>query len=74
LNPKTYITNVHVIDKDIVKVFGESQVLKTTTSDLDPNTRLELLCLYLQCCGITNVTNHEFYLGLSKVTLPRRKV
>jgi len=65
-NPRTQITNVHVIDEDIVKVFGESRVLKTINFNLDPNTKLELFCLYSQCYGTTNVTNNEFYLWFVK--------
>lgn len=60
-NPKIQITNVHVIDEDIVKVFGESRILKTINFNLDPNTKLELFCLYSQCYGTTNITNNEFY-------------
>ncbi len=43
---RTHITNVHVIDEDIVKVFGESRILKTINFNLDPNTKLELFCFY----------------------------
>jgi hypothetical protein len=69
-NPKTQITNVHVTDEDIVEVFGESQVLRTINLNLDPNTRLKLLCLYSQCYGITN---NEFYLWFVKGYIVQEK-
>jgi hypothetical protein len=59
-SPKTQITNVHVTDEDIIEVFGESQALRTINLNLDPNTKLELLCLYSWCYDTTKVTNNEF--------------
>ncbi len=64
---------MHVIDEDIIEVFGESQVFKTTNSDLDLNIRLELLCFYSQCYGTTNVTNNEFYLWFVKGYIAQKK-
>jgi hypothetical protein len=62
-----------VIEAYIIEVFGESTVLKTTHSNLDPNTKLELLCLYSQCYGHNNVTNNEFYLWLIKGYIAQEK-
>ncbi len=75
LNPKTKITSTHVTKVDIIEVFGESKVLRTTNQNLDPNTKLELLHLYSQSYGHNNVTNNEFYLWfILKVTQLRRRV
>lgn len=46
LNPKTQITNTHVIEVDIIEVFGKSKVLRTTNLNLALNTKLGLLHLY----------------------------
>jgi hypothetical protein len=72
-NRKNHITNVHVTDEDIIEVFGESRVLRTINLDLDPNTKLELLCLYSRCYGTTNVTNNEFYLWFVKGYIVQEK-
>jgi hypothetical protein len=72
-NPETQITNVHVTDEDIVEVFRESRVLRTINLDLDPNTRLELFCLYSWCYGTTNITNNEFYLWFVKGYIVQEK-
>jgi hypothetical protein len=49
-----------------MEVFGESKVLRTTNSTLNPATKLELLCLYSKCYGHCNVTNNDLYLWFVK--------
>lgn len=60
-------------NEEIVGLFGKSRVLRTINLDLDPNTRLELLCLYSQCYSTTNVTNNEFYLWFVKGYIVQEK-
>jgi len=47
-------------------MFGEFKILRTTNLDLDPNIKLELLCLHSQCYANNNVTNNELYLWFVK--------
>ncbi len=74
MNPKTHITNVHVINEDIIEVFGESWVLITTNLDLDPTLgRNYFVCIH-NVMALPTLPTTSFMFGLSKVTLLGRKV
>jgi hypothetical protein len=47
-------------------MFREFKILRATNLDLDPNIKLELLCLHSRCYGNNNVTNNEFYFWFVK--------
>jgi len=55
-----------VIEANIIEMFGEFKILRTINLDLNPNIKLELLCLHSQCYGNKNVTNNDSYLWFVK--------
>jgi hypothetical protein len=73
LNPKTYLTTMHVCDEDLIKVFGPKCSYKFTNPFIHVDTKCELKTLHWQIYGSTTPTNNDFMLWLVRGYIAQEK-